>query len=262
MTDLELLQLDHMGFIPGPEEQEEPFLARVQTTQAQYAQADKIPEAHWDWVREFLDHLFHVKPLYICAFYSNRGLTPWQGGASWIEGRKLKAVQLREALKKGHFLWLYRREEILAHEAVHGVRCGFNEDRSEEFFAYMTSEKKWRRVLGPILQRPWEAWPFLLCALGGIFWAPFYLGGAIWSSLGFIRLIRQHRRFKRASDQIQRVTRNARSTRAVLFRLTDEEIEQFSKNVSIDLFAAQQTCLRWRVIRHYLKGELWPKKSL
>ncbi|MBX7066569.1 MAG: hypothetical protein K1X28_05010 [Parachlamydiales bacterium] len=261
MTDSEIFELDQMGFIPGPGETEEAFAARVKATRDQYEKGSWIPEAHWDWVREFLYELFHVKPLYICAFYSNRSLTPWQGAASWIEGGKLNSIQLRKAMRKGSFLGLYRREEILAHEAVHGVRCGFNEDQSEEFFAYMTSERKWRRVLGPIIQRPWEAWPFVLFALGGIFWPVFHLCAAFWMAIGFSRLIRQHNRLKKAADRIQQVTHDARRTRAILFRLTDREIEQFSKQDSIELFAAKQTCLRWRVIRLYLTGELWQKKS-
>ena len=257
MTDRDLLALDKIGFIPGPNEDEEAFALRVSKTQNQYKEGEWIPEVHWDWVREFLYELFNVKPLYICAFYSNRGLTPWQGAASWIEGGKLSSIQLREGLKKrGRYLKLYRREEILAHEAVHGARCGFNEAIFEEFFAYMTSEKRWRRVLGPILRRPWEAWPFLLFILGGAFFPPFYLLGAFWTGLGFYRLIRRHLQLRRAAHQIDQKTQNPRSTRAILFRLTDREIELLSKKMSIELLAEKQNCLRWRIIRAYLKGEV------
>ena len=253
MTDEELLQLDRSGFIPGPGEKEDDFLTRVATTKKKYEGGQWIPEAHWDWVREYLNDLFYVKPLYICAFYSDKGLTPWQGAASWLEGRNLSAVQLREGLKKGRYLGLYRREEILAHEAVHGIRSGFNEEMSEEFFAYMTSEKKYRRILGPIIRRPWEVWPFLLCLIGGMFWAFLYLWGTLWAGLGFIRLIKQHLLLNRAAAHIFKKTKDVRKTRAILFRLTDEEIKLFSKNqIAIDFFAAKQNCLRWRVIRSYL----------
>ncbi len=261
MTDQDLLHLDKMGFIPGPDEGEEAFLERVKRTKEQYEKGGWIPEAHWDWVREFLYELFNVKPLYICAFYSNRNLAPWQGAASWIEGKKLSSVQLREGLRKGK-IFGYRREEILAHEAVHGVRSGFDDDESEEFFAYMTSGKKWRRVLGPILRRPWEAWPLLLWMIGGVFWAPFYLFASFWVGVGFFRLIRQHICLKKAADHIDQMTQDNRRTRAILFRLTDEEIQLFSKKrTAIDLFAANKHCLRWRVIKAYLQGDVWPKKS-
>lgn len=257
MTDQDLLLLDKLGFIPGPGETEENFLDRVAVTKKKYELGNWIPEAHWDWVREYLVELFYVKPLYICAFYSNRNLAPWQGAAAWIEGRKLDSIQLREGLRKGQYLKLYAREEILAHEAVHGVRSAFDESRFEEFFAYMSSEKKYRRVLGPILRRPWEIWPFFIALLGGILWEPFYLFGAIWAACGFVRLIKDHFLLNRAAQNINRKINDAKRTRAVLFRLTDEEIVQLAKKkISIDLFAEKQTCLRWRVIRLYIRGKL------
>lgn len=259
MTDEDLFALDKIGFIPGPKESEEGFLARVAKTKEQYETGEWIPAPHWDWVRTYLDELFHVKPLYICAFYSNKRLAPWQGAASWIENKKLSCIQLRKALKKGSYLG-YRREEILAHEAVHAARSGFEESGAEEFFAYMTSEKKWSRVLGPMIRRPWEAWPFLLCAVAGILWAPFYLGGALWAGIGFFRLAKQHLRLRRAADQIFKKTQDARTARAILFRLTDHEIAQFANKVPIDRFAEKQTCLRWRIIQNYLRGEVWPKR--
>lgn len=252
MTDNELLTLDKMGFIPGPGENEEAFRARVLKTKEQFENGAWIPESHWDWVREYLDRLVGVKPLYICAFYSNQHLVPWQGAAAWIEGRALHSIQLREGLRKGTYLRMYRREEILAHEAVHAVRSGFNENRYEEFFAYMTSEKRWRQILGPIFRRPWEAWPFLLCASIGVIWPVGYLGAAFWAALGFSRLIKQHWRLKQAAVQILEKTGDARTTRAILFRLTDEEIEGFSKGMNIELFAQKQNCLRWRIIRKFL----------
>lgn len=253
MTDQELLGLDRDGFLPGPCESEEDFLNRVKRVKENFENGDWIPASHWNWVRESLDEIFNVKPLYICAFYSNRSLAPWQGAASWIEGRELSSIQLREGLKKGTYLGIYSREEILAHEAVHAARSGFNENRCEEFFAYMTSEKKWRRILGPILQRPWEAWPFLLCVLAGAIWPVCFSGAALWSGMGFYRLIKQHLRLRRASERVFDIVQDLRKTRAVLFRLTDDEIELFSKGEKIKEYAQKQSCLRWRVIRNYLK---------
>ncbi len=252
MTDAELLVLDQIGFVPGPGEEEGAFLNRVERTKEKFAKGEWIPDSHWSWIREYLDQMFHVKPLYICAFYSNRGLAPWQGAASWIEGRELHSVQLREKLRRGSYLGIYSREEILAHEAVHAIRSGFDEDRSEEFFAYMTSEKRWRRIFGPILQRPWEAWPFLVAITGGVIWPACYLAAAIWLGIGFFRLIRQHRQLKKAARQILERVGDERKTRAILFRLTDREIEAFSKGVKIEEYAQVQTELRWRVIWNYL----------
>lgn len=243
MTDHELFALDKIGLIPGPGEDEDSFLTRVALTKEKFKGGEWIPESHWDWVREYLERMFNVKPLYICAFYSNRGLAPWQGAASWIDGRVLHSVQLRKGSR-----WV-KREEVLAHEAIHAARSGFNESRYEEFFAYMTSEKRWRRVLGPILQRPWEAWPLLGALVGGILWPACYLGAAVWTGLGFIRLIRGHRRLGKAAARFK----DFRMARAVLLRLTDREIEAFAEGGNIEAYAQGQTCLRWRIIRNYLR---------
>jgi hypothetical protein len=260
MTDRDLLALDKIGFIPGPQENELDFLARVEKTKEKFNQGSWIPDAHWDWTREYLHQLFHVKPLYICAFYSNNRLPVWQGAAAWIDGSALDSIQLRVGLRKGSYLKIYKREEILAHEAVHAARCAFQESQFEEFFAYMTSENKFRRVLGPILRHPWEAWPFMICALGGVIWSGLYLGASVLIGVGFFRLIKRHLILKRASQHVFKVTGDAALTRAILFRLTDEEIKRFARGESIDQYAEKQQCLRWRVILNYLKGDLWQKK--
>lgn len=259
MTDEELIALDQIGFIPGPGESEKNFLARVEKTKEAFQQGSWIPDSHWVWVREYLGNLFDVKPLYICAFYSNQHLAPWQGAAAWIEGRALHAIQLRKNLKNGSYLGIYQREEILAHEALHAARSGFNEDRFEEFFAYMSSEKSWRRVLGPIIQRPWEIWPFVAGALLGVIWPFCYLASAVWAFFGFLRLISRHLTLRQAAQSLMKDTESREKTRAILFRLTDQEIGQLATGQRIYDLASKD--LRWRIIRTYLKEELWQKKS-
>ncbi len=102
------------------------------------------------------------------------------------------------------------------------------------------------------MQRPWEVWPFFAAAVAGMFWPVCYLGAAIWSGFGFFRLIRQHGKLKRASGRIFERVKDRRKTRALMFRLTDEEIDAFSKGEDIDRYAQSQGCLRWRIIRTYL----------
>jgi hypothetical protein len=251
MKDLDLYRLNQSGWIPGPKESEEEFLQRVERSKRRFERGEWIPDAHWQWVREFLGKMFDVKPLYICAFYSNRSLAPWQGAASWIEGRDLCSVQMRTQLKKGSYLGLYRREEILAHEAIHAARSGFDEGRFEEFFAYMASEKKWRRILGPIVRRPWEVWPLFLFMVGGIFFPLCYLGVMGWMSAGFVRLIRGHFVLRKASEALLGKVRDESKVRAILFRMTDLEIESLAKGKSLCELA--QNDLRWKVIQCYLE---------
>ncbi len=270
MNDQELLALNAEGFIPGPGETEEAFLARNRRAKEFFgASVEKwIPKVHWHWVELQLKEIFDFQPAYLPAFYSNKSLAPWQGAACWIEGKSVSAIQLRCGLKKGSYLGFYGREEILAHEAVHAARCAFEESSNEEFFAYMTSDKKWRRVLGPLIQKPWEIWPFFLlniCAVLSRF-SSLYVEGAdevsscffwlasCWGGVGFWRLVRQHLRLRRAGSCILRRVKNSGIARAVLFRLTDEEIWRFARGELFESYAEKQSCLRWRLIRlAYLK---------
>jgi hypothetical protein len=251
MSDEELLRLNRKGFIPGPEETESEFLVRVNETGKSITQlgGTPIPIFHWDWVRGHLKEVFDFEPESLPAFYSNRLLAPWQGAAAWILDGKLVGIQLREKLKSGSYLGLYRREEILAHEAVHAARSAFQEKANEEFFAYLTSEAKWRRAIGPIIRSPWEVWPLLSACLLGVFWESGFLLGALWVAMGLVRLTRQHMFLKKAAAHIQMTVKDPRKTRAVLLRLTDAEIRLFSKMGTVQSYVDKQTSLRWRLIR-------------
>lgn len=257
MTDEELIALNRQGFIPGPEETEEKFLSRVHSFGSETVKITgfPIPEAHWKWVRRHLVEIFDFEPRSLPAFYSNRLLTPWQGAASWILDGKLIGIQLREKLKEGSYLGIYDRDEILAHEAVHAARCAFEEKENEEFFAYLTSSAKWRRAIGPILRSPWEAWPFILGMVGGLFFLPLIALSTLWLFLGCIRLIRQHRILAKASQNILKWVKDAQKTRAILLRLTDQEIRMFAKIDQIREYAETNASLRWKLIRlAYLRG--------
>jgi hypothetical protein len=247
LPDSELLLLNQRGFIPGPSEKEEEFLNRIEHVKATFEEGGWIPRAHFDWVRSHLQEIYDFEPDCLPAFYSNRGLTFWQGAASWIEGRKIASVQLREGLRKGSYLG-YSRDEILAHEAVHAARSAFDEPAFEEFFAFLTSEKWWRRAFGPIVQRPWEVWGLFVGLLAALVspWGSFV--GALWIGLGFLRLIRLHRKMRRAAKNLMAEVGSVKGTRAILVRLTDREIDLFSRGENLFAYAKQQKCLRWRLI--------------
>ena len=134
------------GFIPGPQESEEAFLRRSGTS---------IQAAHdWQEAHEILQRLYQVKPDWIPLHFSNRDLPFWQGAATWIG--EASTVQLRERFRvnKGG---LYTQKEVLAHEAVHAMRCAFEEPRFEEMLAYQTSASRLRRWFGPLFRVSWES---------------------------------------------------------------------------------------------------------
>jgi len=248
LTDEELLLLNRQGLIPGPDELEEEFSFRVAKAKEKITSGEWIPSSHWEWARLHLEELFDFSPQFLPAFYSNRSLALWQGAASWIEDGKLKAIQLREGLKKGSYFG-YKRDEILAHEAVHAARAAFNEPQAEEFFAYLTSEKWWRRAFGPLIRRPYEVWVFFVLAIGTLLFPITNLFASGWLGMGVFRLLRLHHRMKRAAKTLGRMLQDPRRVRAVLLRLTDQEIGMFAEGEDVLAYAEMQVCLRWRLIR-------------
>lgn len=255
LLDSELLLFNRRGFIPGPSEREEEFLKRVESVTAAFAEGEWIPRSHWDWVRSHLKEVYDFEPDCLPAFYSNKNLTFWQGAASWIEGGKLASVQLREGLRKGSYLG-YSRSEILAHEAVHAARSAFDEPAFEEFFAFLASEKWWRRAFGPIVRRPWEVWGLFVSLAAGIVSPWGSLVGALWVGIGVARLLWLHRKMRRAAKNLMAAIGDVKRTRAILVRLSDAEIDLFSRGENLFAYAEGQKCLRWRLIRLAYLGKI------
>jgi hypothetical protein len=245
MTDQELLAFNAKGFIPGPAETETEFLKRIEATQDVFAKQESIPRAHWDWVKHHLSELFGFEPGSLFAFYSNANLTPWQGAACWIDEDGAPQLQLREGFRTGHYLSLYSREETLAHEAVHAARAAFEEPENEEFFAYATSEKKWRRAFGPIFKNGWEAWVLIAALFVGVFWEWGILASFFLICLGMVRLTRQHVRRWRACNVLMKQEQNKSVVRAILFRLTDSEIRRLARGKLL----VSDDSLRWRLLQ-------------
>ncbi|HSX37673.1 MAG TPA: hypothetical protein VLE95_02455 [Chlamydiales bacterium] len=255
ISDSELLFLNRQGFIPGPQETEEMFLKRIDSVKSAFEQGSKMPKHHWEWVRVHLKEVFDFEPHCLPVFYSNSGLALWQGAAVWIEEGRITSMQLKAALKKGAYLG-YSRDEILAHESVHAARSAFDEPKSEEFFAFLVSEKWWRRAFGPIVRRSWEVWAFLTFAVASLFSIWGQLAVACWVGAGFFRLMHCHWRMRNAAKHLHRAVKDVRCARAILMRLTDAEIRLFSRGEPFFSYADQQTCLRWRLIRlAYIKDD-------
>ena len=249
-----VLELAQEGFIPGPQESEKEFIQRAESTKKKWEEK-KIPFAHLDFAKEKLCQVFDINPSFLPIFYSNDSLFFWQGAVSWIGDHHEILIQLRNGLKKGSYLG-YSRDELIAHEAVHAARCAFDEPRFEEFFAYFTSEKWWRRILGPIIQRPWEIWPlWLFCSLSFFSsWASFF--SLFWVFLGFFRLVRNFWTLRLAYLQIMKEVQDEKVARAILVRLSDEEIALFAKGQNVVAYGAEKKELRWQLLQFfYLRRE-------
>lgn len=257
MTDLELAALNESGFIPGPFETVIAFEARIERTKKLLDEKNSVPPAHWDWANGRLDSLFGFHPQSLPAFYSNDHLSIWQGAACWIDEGGVPLLQLRNGFKKGSYLRIYSREEVLAHEACHAARAAFDEEENEEFFAYATAGVRWRSVLGPMIRRSWEPWVGLgLFGLGILSpWA--LLGASGWIGAGFFRLCRQHLRLSQASWFLLGTLKDKKLVRSLLFRLTDKEIRGLSNGI----WPIDDGTLRWRLIQYVYLDKVSSSKS-
>ena len=246
-----LKKLNEEGFVPGPLESEEDFLFRVEAVKAAFFKLGvrSIPESHWIFSQTLLQDLFGFTAKNIPAFYSNASLMPWQAACAWVERDQLIAIQLRKAFMNGSFLRLYERHEILAHEAVHAVRSAFPHDRFDEMFAYMTSQRLWIKVLGPIIKNPWEVWPFVVFCLLGVLDPFFFLGSIAWMFLGFFRLIKSRLYLNQAAKNLKRTFPSDLKVRSILVRLTESEIIKLAhKKTVFELYLENSQELRWQMI--------------
>lgn len=167
LLDDKLQELAEKGWIAGPNETAEEFAYR-------YLEGSEYPPI------ENKSYGFTID--WVPLAFKNKKLSPWEGGATWIESRKAE-IQLRAAFeKKGRFLG-YTKDEIIQHETVHAIRSAFEEPVYEEILAYMTSPKKWRRFVGPLF-RSGKTCAVWLAAL--IFYPP---GGALILALQALSLI-------------------------------------------------------------------------
>jgi len=277
ITDKELLELNSLGFILGPEEDEEHFGKRVKLSKEIFLDPDKaihdveggkIKKPLLGWVRAQLLNLYDFSPENFFGFFSNKNLSFFQGAATWQmekEGIKLPLVQLRKNMKKGSYLGIYKMEEILTHEAVHAARITFKEPIFEECFAYLTSTSSFRRIFGPIVRYSWEGWFFVSSLFCSFLFNWFFLFFdkvmlAFFSSLciflsfslmvvGLVRLLKTRIIFKKTYKRLDEITNKAL---AVMVRLSDGEIKMFSKMKSSQIYKyiaeESEKSLRFKII--------------
>ena len=273
MIDDDALQtFNQNGFIPGPAEGEQAFLARVSELEhLPHIHDEPLTDADWKGARALTRRLFDFSVKWVPAFYSDRGLPFWQGAAVWISTNSHPVIQLKKAFRKGSYLGFYPREEVLAHEAAHAARLGFNEPRFEEILAYSTSKSPWRRWLGPLFRHSWESYFFvilLLLPLGVQVARLFYENSALLECLFYVpwafalamicRLSYHQRLLLRTLRHIAPLLKDPKQALAVSFRLTDQEITTFSALAAEDIraYLEQRDSLRLRVVRSYFMKEV------
>lgn len=257
------LDLNKEGIFPGPKETEEQFFHRIQKLRTEIAlPGTGLSPEEWRAAHQITGRIFDIQPMWVPAFYQNKKISFWEAAAVWdCDGRSV--IQLRNQLAKGKW-GVVKQEEVLAHEAAHAARMAFNEHRFEEMICYQTSRFSWRKRLGPLFRRPWEA---ALCvifaALGCLFnFLGFFSLALIIPWLPFcfflLRLYRDHSRFQSCLQNIQFLLKKPDRALAVVLRLTDREIVFFSKASREEILSyvqAQKTDLRWSIITNVYLNE-------
>ena len=214
------------GLIPGPDESKESFLHRVGQS------------PHQTRCAAIIEEIYGCAPDWIHIAHSPKGLLPWEAACTRIEDGKVE-VQLHPKRKKSE------HQQILAHEAVHAIRCAFDEPRFEEILAYRTSSNVFRRYFGPLFQKPWQAKLLLFAVLidsVSIFFAGacFYATLLIFSVLSLRLMVGQHR--------FASCRKNLNDPRLAL-ALTDSEILELSRGKKfMDL---DDGSLRWEAIKSF-----------
>lgn len=261
--------LNQRGLLPLDHEDSISFLKRADKLEGQpdvrieapFSLGTPINWHEWDWAKSTLKELFDVSPDWVRGYYSKEKLAPWHGAMTWILKDFTYLIQLRPSLKKGKYLKIYDKDEILTHEAVHAVRAGLNSSKFEEFFAYWTATSLFRKIFGPLFQSPKESNIFMLLLsllfLGQLSLNPFLSLFSFLLPVGYVsfllfRLFLRRRKINKVLLKISSLTASKNKARAILFRLTDFEIENFSKwsHKKISSFITEEAKknLRWKVI--------------
>lgn len=267
----ELLKLNERGIIPGPLELISDYEKRVKSIELNKnstGEGNKLSWSDFDWARSTVAHLFDISPDWVVAHYSNKGLRFWQGAMTYsqLDYDSSVVIQIRKNLKKGKYLFLYDKEEILSHEIIHAARMAFNDPKTEELFAYWTSTSHFRKLFGPIFRSPLESSVFM-CFLGfGLFlqlFLPFLHSVFLFpliqlsnvlslSMLTFclFRLYRTRLKVNRVLKKLTLILNSKLKARSVLFRLSDKEIYFFAKASKAEIleYTQNQNELRWQVI--------------
>lgn len=244
---------DHRGIFCHPTETLEQFARR----------AHKCAPVNTDAnATDLLKKLFHIAPDWIEVVWSAKGLMPWEAAAAWIdsdaEGDPVCRIQVKKCS------W-YPKHEVIAHEMVHAMRAGFQEEKFEEILAYQTSSNRFRRYWGPLFSKPAETkWflaslllPWLIFLAEICFGLPFDVAPLMWipcialGALG-LRLYRKQRVFAKCCRALARALPSPENALGVVLRLTDGEIDHFSRSSSSAILAyaveKQTSDLRWQQI--------------
>lgn len=285
LNDEQLKFYNDQGLIPGPSESEEDFSRRaiycmnlkkmwasempLELKDAGLMEESPILQEAFPVTKK----LYGVVPHWMILFFSDEKLLPWHAGSALIfqmddHSSTAAILQLREALKdKEAYLGLITRKELIAHEICHAGRMMFEEPKFEEMLAYRSSNSWFSRYVGPIIRSSTESLIFVLTLFFAafidliiVFYAPTTpLLQLFWIKLiplglvafAIARLLWCRSQFSTCLKKLTQLFESEEKANAVTYRLTDQEIEFFSKSdlEEIKHYMNKQVDLRWRCIK-------------
>ena len=278
LSELDWPILNREGFFPGPTETEKIFYARVAEThklltnqtlrQNIPAEFNKFSKPTQNSLKITLE-LFGVAPSWAAIVYDNFKLAPWHGAVTWLftddnSNIYLPLIQLKAKMKTKSRYLIYHRDEIIAHELLHASRACLKSHRFEELIAYKSSKNKFRRWFGALFSHEIEAKLFvistLISAIATLFSAFFLFLPLIMILLLALRLSSSHIKYFRARRKLEQILVNPRFADHVIFRLTDDEINQFAQlkvnHINQYINKMRSSSFRWQFLLsiYKLKG--------
>lgn len=251
MTQEHWPEWNRQGLVPGPEESETEYNKRAgyclsikENLDVPFPKEDEATPEALKNACAITQTLFGIAPTWVPLFFNNAKLAPWHGGCAWIfqldENSPYSALlQLRAPFRdKATYLGLYHRDELIAHEIAHIGRMMYQENKSEELFAYQTSSSWFQRWLGPLFQSSIESFLFVLVTALAFFMNIVlisvdsrFIGLSLWIPaillfLAFLRLMWRRRRLNQCLSKLRLIFPN--DADHLLYRLRDEEIALFA----------------------------------
>ena len=217
------------------------------------------------------EKLFGFRADWVPAFFPSRGLGLLWGGCTVITDSGFPVFFLRRGFRNKPKWFIYRRDELLAHELCHAVRGCLEDETYEEHFAYMTSASAFRRWSGNCFRRELDAIIFLipvvlLLAVQIIVYAgvlnlplwPFWLIAFAFPAFLIGRNIPERRTFFAVRAKLVRL--NFTNPDAALFRMTADEIRTLARTPDDRLASFLQDKvgaeLRWQILIHRFQQPL------
>ena len=211
------------------------------------------------------EKLFGFRADWVPAFFPSRGLGLLWGGCTVITDSGFPVFFLRRGFRNKPKWFIYRRDELLAHELCHAVRGCLEDETYEEHFAYMTSASAFRRWSGNCFRRERDAIIFLipvvlLLAVQIIVYAgvlnlplwPFWIIAFAFPAFLIGRNIPERRTFFAARAKLERL--DFTNPDAALFRMTADEIRTLARTPDDQLASFLQDKadaeLRWQILIH------------